>query len=55
MRSSICAECGKEFEATNKNSVDMKILGLYATVCKQCYLDLKKAGKIHIIKKGALI
>jgi len=50
-----CAECGKEFEATKKNSVDMKILGLYATVCKQCYLKLKKEGKIRIIKEGALI
>ncbi len=50
-----CAECEKEFEATNKNSVDMKILGLYATVCKPCYLKLKSAGKIRIIKEGALI
>jgi len=50
-----CAECGKEFEATNKNSVDIRIQGLYATVCKQCYLKLKKEAKIRIIKEGALI
>ena len=53
-----CAEYGREFEATNKNSVDMKIMGFYATVCKACYLRLKREEKIRVVKqgvKGALI
>ena len=47
-----CSECGKEFEATNENSVDMKIMGLYGTVCKACYLRLKREGKIRVLKQG---
>lgn len=47
-----CVECKKEFEATNENSVDIKIVGLYGVVCKACYLDLKKRKKIRILKRG---
>jgi len=49
-----CAECGKWFIATDENSVDMKVYGLYATVCKECYLELKEGGKIRILKQGPI-
>lgn len=50
----ICAECGKEFEATEKNSVDMKVHGLYATVCKGCAIKLKREGKVRVLKEGSI-
>ena len=37
-----CAECGKWFVPTDKNSVDMKVFGFYATVCRECAEKLKK-------------
>lgn len=49
----ICTECGKEFEATNENSVDIKILGLYGVVCKVCYEKLKREGKNRLLSKGS--
>lgn len=52
-----CAECGKEFEATPENSVDMKVKvggSFYATVCKPCVKSLKAQGKIRVLKPGGV-
>jgi hypothetical protein len=49
-----CAECGKEFEATDENAVDMKVFGLYATVCLNCAKRLQTEGKIRILKQGTI-
>ena len=50
----ICTECGKQFEADDTNSVNIKILGLYGICCKECAIKLKKEGKIQIIKQGSI-
>jgi hypothetical protein len=47
-----CAECGKLFVATNENSVDIRIYGLYGTACKSCFEEMKRTGKIRIVKYG---